>query len=118
MSRRATIPMIVVNQPIGFDLVQPVSIIMVINDKIPNKNAAKPMRRGIIKSLAFTSEGYPGVVAMKILFIAKIATMNELEATMAAFIILLASFPFRFDTRKLATAVIENPPNSELITIN
>ena len=91
--------------------------IIASKDIIPKKNAITPTTLGSIKSLSTTSKGYPTVVFISRLVIAKTVVKKKLAAKVETAIIDFDNFVFKLETKKFAITAIENPPNNELIVI-
>ncbi len=111
------IPMAVVNLPVFFDLVQPAKEIRVINDIIPKKNEITPTSLGSNKSLSITFRGYPVVVFIRSVVIAKTETKKKLAADVDTIMIFFDKRVLTSDTKRFAITAIENPPSNELIII-
>jgi hypothetical protein len=112
------IPIIVVNTPVLFDLVQPDNAIKIDKAIIPSTKAANPPIFGKLKSLFSNFRGYPSVVIITILVIAKTVIKKQAAATVVTFRMLFEIFFSDLVTNRLAITAIENPLNSELITIS
>ena len=106
-----------VNLPIFLDLVQPANEIIAIKEAIPKKNEMEPKTRGRNKSLSTTLNGYPTVVFINTLVIAKTVIKKKLAAKVETTIIVFDNLVFTSETNKFAITAIENPPSKELIVI-
>jgi len=116
ISSRVSTPTIVVNRPSFLDFVQPDNEIMTVNEKSPIRKVSMPINLGTAKSVAVTSLTYPpGVVIIEIWIMAKTVTRKQPEDSVAHFKIRSVSSVVLSETNKLATMVIENPLNKELI---
>ncbi len=118
MVMNVNIPIIVVNIPVLFDLVQPDNAIKTDNVIIPTMKAANPTILGKFRSLFSNLRGYPSVVIITILVIEKTVIKKQAAATVVTFNKLFEIFFSDFATNKLAMTAMENPLKSELITIN
>ncbi|WP_422353878.1 hypothetical protein [Roseivirga pacifica] len=116
MSTNVSTPMMVVNIPTFFDLVQPDMEIMAQMEKSPTKKVDTPSILGTWKSFNEILSRYPpGVVAITMSTIAKTHTRKQPEDKVADFKIRFVNLLLLSDTNRLATTVIENPLRSELI---
>ncbi|CAL67199.1 membrane protein [Christiangramia forsetii KT0803] len=117
IKRNVKIPIVVVNRPNFFDLVQPAREIMAISETIPKRNKITPTILGSIKSVCITFIGYPSVVIIRSFVIAKTVIKNEPAAKVAVIIIIFDKRVFVSETKRFAITAIENPPSNELIVI-
>lgn len=111
------IPIPVVNLPNCFDFVQPAIEIIESSEMIPKKNVMTPITLGSIKSLLTTFKGYPTVVFINSVVIAKTLIKKKLAAKVEAIIIALDNLLLALETIRFATTAMEKPPRSELIVI-
>ena len=112
------IPTTVVKIPTLFDFFHPASEITAVSEKRPIRKDIAPMARGRKKSSATTFFRYPpGVVIIEIWIMANTVTRKEPAARVADFKILFVNLSFWSYTSILATTVMENPLNRELIKI-
>jgi len=117
IKRRVSTPTIVVYLPSFFDFVQPDKAIITVNEKSPTTSVKIPIVLGMKNSFSVMVSGKPGVVIIANCVMAKSVTRKQPADKVAAFNMRLVSLSFLSDTSKLATTVIENPLNSELMRI-
>ncbi len=118
-NKKVIMPMVVVKIPVFFDFVQPEREIKAVKANNPIINDISPINRGIRKSFSVTFFKYPpGVVIIKIFVIEKTETKKLPAEIVDIFNNRFVSLSFFFETKRLATIVIENPLNRELIKIS